>query len=400
MFTRRAFHLASFTALLAVLTSTSSALAGQQDKLDRALAQGKSSSSSQLVIVEPLPGYSEWVRVLLAHRGKLSEELSGNGSLTAELSAADLEALCEMSTAVRMCHSDAEVKPDASLTPSSSGQPTSSLLATLGLRNDATLGRGVTVAVIDSGLYASSAFAGRVKAFRDFTGTNALSVVPFDDYGHGTHVAGLIGGMQSPGDVAFQGVAPGVSFVILKVLDKNGAGKTSDVIRAIEFAVANKSRLGIDMINLSLGHPPYEQPETDPLVRAVEKASAAGIIVVASAGNHGMNAEGEQGYGGITVPGNAPSVLTVGAADHQDTVSRNDDRVAPYSSSGPTWYEGLAKPDFMAPGPWLGSEAAPGSSLYKTYPQFRTKGPSGKTFMQLSATSMAAAGATGVVSVL
>lgn len=256
MFTRRAFQLSSFTALLAVLTSTSSALAEPQDKLDRALRQGKSSPRSQRVIVEARPGYSEWVRVLLAHRGRLSEELSSNGSLTAELSAADLEALCEMSTAVTMCHSDAEVKPDATWTPSSSGQATSSLLATLGLRNDANLGSGVTVAVIDSGLYPSSAFAGRVKAFRDFTGTNAFTAAPFDDYGHGTHVAGLIGGLQSTGDVAFQGVAPGVSFVILKVLDKNGAGKTSDVIRAIEFAIANKRRLGIDMINLSLGHPP------------------------------------------------------------------------------------------------------------------------------------------------
>ncbi len=172
--------------------------------------------------------------------------------------------------------------------------------------------------------------------------------MPFDDFGHGTHVAGLIGGGQRAADVAFQGVAPGVSFVILKVLDSTGTGKTSDVIRAIEYAVANRARLGIGVINLSLGHPPFEAPETDPLVQAVEQASAAGLIVVASAGNNGMDANGEQGYGGVSVPGNAPSALTVGAANHQDTVRRDDDRVARYSSSGPTWYQGLAKPDFVA----------------------------------------------------
>ena len=298
-----------------------------------------------------------------------------------------------------MCHSDADVRSDGLPGSSPPGQARSTLLGTLGLRADSRLGSGVTVAIIDSGLHPSSAFEGRVKAFRDFTGTS-LSGLPFDDFGHGTHVAGLIGGGQRAEDVAFQGVAPGVSFVILKVLDSSGTGRTSDVIRAIEYTVANRRRLGIDVINLSLGHPPFEPPETDPLVQAVEQASAAGLIVVASAGNNGMDANGEQGYGGVSVPGNAPSALTLGAANHQDTVTRDDDRVAPYSSSGPTWYQGLAKPDFVAPGHWLGAEVAPGSSLYETYPQFRTSGPSGKTFMQLSGTSMAAAVATGVVSVL
>ena len=86
------------------------------------------------------------------------------------------------------------------------------------------------------------------------------------------------------------------------------------MIKAIEFATAQKNALGIHVINLSLGHPIYEPAATDPLVRAVERAVAAGIVVVASAGNFGYNrVVGSTGYAGITSPGNAPSAITVGA---------------------------------------------------------------------------------------
>ena len=115
-------------------------------------------------------------------------------------------------------------------------------------------------------------------------------------------------------------MAPSVNFVALKVLDKTGAGKTSNVIRAIEFAIANKKLFKIDIINLSLGHPIFEPAANDPLVQAVEKASKAGIIVVVSAGNHGVDKDGNIGFAGTTSPGNAPSALTVGASDHNATV--------------------------------------------------------------------------------
>ena len=76
---------------------------------------------------------------------------------------------------------------------------------------------------------------------------------------------------------------------MLKVLDENGQGYTSDVINAIEFVTKHKSRLGIDIINLSLGHPILEPAATDPLVQAVEAAVRAGIVVVAAAGNVGVS---------------------------------------------------------------------------------------------------------------
>ena len=100
--------------------------------------------------------------------------------------------------------------------------------------------------------------------------------------------------------------------------------------------------------------------------------------MVASAGNHGVDENGKLGFAGITSPGNAPSAITVGASDHKDTVTRRDDRVAAYSSSGPTWYDGLVKPDVVAPGHKLSSEAAPNSALFKTYPTLRNEGQFGQ----------------------
>ena len=113
--------------------------------------------------------------------------------------------------------------------------------------------------------------------------------MPSDAYGHGTHIAGLIAGSGARSGGKYVGVARSARLIGLKVLDAQGGGYASDVIEAVEFATANKAALGIDVINLSLGHPIYEPAATDPLVQAVERAVRAGIVVVVSAGNIGMN---------------------------------------------------------------------------------------------------------------
>ncbi len=273
------------------------------------------------------------------------------------------------------------------------------LRQTLGVDNTTWSGKGVGVAVIDSGLEMSSEFQYRVKAFYDFTNGGFAAKTPFDDYGHGTHVAGIIGGSGALStNAAYHGLAPKVNYVILKVLDKTGAGYTSDVIRAVEFAVANKAALGIDIINLSLGHPIYEPAATDPLDQAVEQATQAGIIVVAAAGNYGVNpTTGTPGYAGITSPGNAPSAITAGAVNIEGTVARGDDRIPSYSSAGPTWYDGYMKPDIVSPGHNIVAVAAKNGYLYKTYPQLTAADPD---YMILSGTSMATAVTTGSIALL
>ena len=267
---------------------------------------------------------------------------------------------------------------------------------TLGLQNSQWTGRGIGVAVVDSGLEMSSEFRYRVTGFYDFTKGGVDAVPAYDDYGHGTHVASLIGGSGALSyNSANRGLAPNVRFTILKALDKNGAGYTSDVIRAIDFAVDKRVELDIHIINLSLGHPIAQPAAADPLVQAVERASRAGIVVVVAAGNMGINpATGKPGYAGITSPGNAPSAITVGAAKTLDTVSRNDDRIPDYSSSGPTWYDAMVKPDVLAPGHNLVAAAAKQGTIYSAYPKLRD---ADSDYIRLSGTSMATAVTSGVV---
>ena len=251
-------------------------------------------------------------------------------------------------------------------------------------------GAGVGVAVVDSGIEPGTDFDNRIAAFYDFTHGDVRAVTPMDPYGHGTHVAGLIAS-------EYVGVAPNARLIGLRVLNEKGQGDTANVVRAIEFAIANKDLLGIDVLNLSLGHPIYEPAASDPLVQAVEHATREGIVVVVSAGNFGLNRKtGVAGYGGIASPGNAPSALTAGAVRTFNTVTRVDDRVAPYSSRGPSWYDGFAKPDFVAPGDNLLSIAAAGSALRLAQEQ---RGNTGN-YMRLSGTSMAAGVASGVVALV
>ena len=158
----------------------------------------------------------------------------------------------------------------------------------------------------------------------------------------------------------------------------------------------------IDVINLSLGHPIYEEAATDPLVQAVEQAVASGIVVVVSAGNDGIDPEtGQVGYAGIESPGNSPSAITVGAVRTFNTVARTDDQVADYSSRGPTWFDELAKPDLVAPGQRLVSDAS-NKGLINEYESwaylspFKTKGD----FIRLSGSSMATAVVSGIAALV
>ena len=238
-------------------------------------------------------------------------------------------------------------------------------------------GAGVGVAVIDSGItswhddltYHGTSSAVRTKAdqrvvaFADFVNGRTS---PYDDNGHGTHVAGTIAGNGYDSSGARAGIAPEAHLVGLKVLDENGRGVISDVIAALEWAIANKNAYNIRVANLSVGAAVTESYWTDPLTLAAKRAVDAGIVVVAAAGNLGKNKLGQSQYGGITAPGNAPWVLTVGAYSHEGTLRRNDDVVAAYSSRGPSAIDFEAKPDVVAPGTGVVSLSDPASLFYST----------------------------------
>ena len=267
-------------------------------------------------------------------------------------------------------------------------------------------GAGVGVAVIDSGVttwhddLSDVGVGQRVVEFVDFVDGIAT---PHDDYGHGTHVAGIIAGNGLDSDGVRTGIAPAAHLVVLKVLDATGRGHVSDVIAAIDYAVARRDALNIRVINLSVATGVYESYNSDPLTLAAERAVRAGITVVAAAGNNGRSPEGNTQYGGITSPGNAPWVLTVGASSHMGTPDRADDTIAAFTSRGPTALDHRAKPDIVAPGIGIESLSTPGSSLYVTAAPYLLPGT--RTipllpYLSLSGTSMSAPVVSGTVALM
>jgi serine protease AprX len=268
-------------------------------------------------------------------------------------------------------------------------------------------GSGVRVAVLDTGVYPSSDLSSdgssRVVAWQDFVKGSSS---PYDDNGHGTHVAGIVLGSGKASNGLFSGVAPAAELVAVKVLDQNGAGTVSTVINGLNWCVQNASAYNIRVINLSLGHDPAESYKTDPLCAAVRSAVKAGIVVVCAAGNKGKNSLGQTVYGGIECPGNEPSAITVGAENTNQTSTPADDTVCTYSSRGPTYIDHLAKPDLVAPGNKIVSLRSAGSSLDTTYPANQVA-PSayGSTagtanYFLLSGTSMAAPQVAGTAALM
>lgn len=262
-------------------------------------------------------------------------------------------------------------------------------------------GQGIGVAVLDSGMAAThtalkSQIAASVDLISTATGTK-------DEFGHGTHVAGIIAG-RANGSAATPlfstGVAPGARLINVRVLGADGSGLTSDVIAGIDWVIANRQRYNIRVINMSLGHPVTEPSATDPLCQAVVRAVNAGIVVVASAGNSGRTPAGRTVLGGISSPGNSPYAITVGALSTQGTAKRNDDKVASYSSRGPTRFELAVKPDIVAPGTRIVAPEAFNSWITSTYPTLHAGGSGDNAYMTLSGTSMSAAVVSGGVALL
>jgi serine protease AprX len=259
-------------------------------------------------------------------------------------------------------------------------------------------GRGITVAVIDSGFDPRHfSLKNRTLATVDFTGGDGV-----DHFGHGTHVAATIAGQ--PGRTAdtrmYQGVAPGAYLLNLRVLGNDGSGQASDVIEAIDWAVDHRAQYNIRVVNLSLGAPVMQPYRDDPVCAAVERAVRAGLFVVAAAGNHGLADDGRRVMGGIISPGNSPYATTVGALDTQGTPERADDVVAPFSSSGPTRFDLVMKPDLVAPGRRVVSAEAAGSLLSVNFPERHVAGSGPNAYIAGSGTSMAAAVVSGAAAVL
>jgi serine protease AprX len=268
-------------------------------------------------------------------------------------------------------------------------------------------GTGIGVAVIDSGIYSHPDLLSAQGQSRVVYRKSFIGGAQNDDFGHGTHVAGIIAGTGAASNVpgsshVLRGIAPNANLLDLRVLDQNGSSTDSAVIAAIQAAVTLKNAYNVRVINLSLGRPIYESCAIDPLCEAAEAAWSDGIVVVAAAGNLGRN-----GYSTVLSPGNSPHAITVGAMKTLETYTPSDDQIASYSSKGPTYIDMTVKPDVVAPGNLVVSLLAPGSTLATAFPE-NVVGPSyysstsagAPQYMRLSGTSMATPVVSGTVALM
>jgi len=279
-------------------------------------------------------------------------------------------------------------------------------------------GAGVTVAVVDTGFHyddvSAQGIGTRMIAQADFVDNSYCTNMHYsqqysnhcliqraysrDDHGHGSHIASTVASQLIDANTGTTlGVAPGANILSIRVLDENGSGTYIDVIEGIQYAVDSKELYNIRVINLSVTAPATGPYFLDPVNQAVAAAWAAGITVVVAAGNDGSHAQT------ITIPGNSPYVVTVGAINTAETAGDwSDDTMPDFSAAGPT-LDGFMKPDVVAPGvnvishlhvdPDDRSKSAYLARQHRAY-------DANVSLYGLSGTSMATAVASGVVALM
>lgn len=234
-------------------------------------------------------------------------------------------------------------------------------------------GNGSTVAILDTGIALHPDFRNRVLVFKDFV--NGRTGI-YDDNGHGTHLAGIIGGSGVLGNGRYTGIAPECQYIVLKVLDAMGNGNIEAVVRAVDWILENRVCYHIRFLNISIGMlPQTRREEQKSLIHAIQELWENGICVVAASGNNGPGASS------VTVPGTIPELITVGSMDDDDRVLLKGSMHLGYSGRGPTEIC-VAKPEILAPGTHIISCGSHGGYVSK------------------SGTSMATAVVTGGLAVL
>ncbi|WP_170287405.1 S8 family peptidase [Halioglobus maricola] len=261
-------------------------------------------------------------------------------------------------------------------------------------------GQGVTVAMLDSGLWEHDSLAldtsgaPRVVARYDAISGHEVNEA-FDESGHGSHLTSVLahsGPTLRDGKATgtYKGIAPDVKLAVIKAFNVEGQGGMLDIVRGVQWAIDNQAKHNIRVLNLSFASRPRWPYFLDPVNQAVMRAWQAGIVVVAAAGNEGPEPMS------VGSPGNLPYIITVGAVtDSWTPLDRSDDYVPDFSSRGPTPSAHI-KPDIVAPGGHMTGLTRPGSSLTTDHPEYLLD--TGEFVM--TGSSQAAALVSGLVALL
>ena len=229
-----------------------------------------------------------------------------------------------------------------------------------GVENKGWLGNGIVTVILDTGVEEHPELNGRLLVFKDFVSGKSL---PYDDNGHGTHVAGIICGRQI-------GIAPESKIIVLKILDSEGNGGTYTCMQAFRWILENQEKYNIRIVNLSMGMDMgADERNKERILKTVELLWDRGLVIVAAAGNMGPK------EGSITIPGLSDRVITVGSYDME------------YSGRGSRKLD-MIKPDLVTPGMNVFSCNA------------RWKEPKQMTYITKSGTSMSTPVVSGAAAVL
>ncbi|WP_274053788.1 S8 family peptidase [Thalassomonas haliotis] len=265
----------------------------------------------------------------------------------------------------------------------------------------ASYGQGVTIAFLDTGLESFPGLDANEDGwgrfcYMDFCGAyDAIADrFTYDGYseesGHGTHVASIAVNSDRDANGKLYGIAPNAGLLGIKAFDAEGKATYADVIRGIGWAVQEKDRFNLRVLNMSFSGPVRSSYWEDPLNQAVMKAWSEGIVVVASAGNLGSTPMT------VGVPGNVPYIITVGAmTDNYTPNDLSDDKLADFSSAGPT-VEGFVKPDLIAPGGHVAGLMSNQAQIAQEHPEYKLAGK----YFEMSGTSQATAVISGVAALI
>lgn len=363
---------------------------------------------SRTVIVEGLPGQLPRIRAKIAQfGGRVERQLPLINGVTARLPIPAITAL-RHTAGVRDINVDSRIRfataggvdPTLGFDPVNDMGGLPAITTMIGARASwaaGYTGKGIDVALIDSG----------VSPVRGLTSGNVVngpdlsfdsqnpSLTDLDGYGHGTHMASIIVGRDTPGSpssyvngTGFTGVAPDARLISLKVGAADGSADVSQVIAAINWVTQHATDKGfnIRVLNLSFGTDSIQPYKIDPLAYAAEMAWRKGIVVVAAGGNDGTSTTS------LSDPASDPYLLAVGADDPNGTLDPSDDTVPAFASRG----TGNRHVDLVAPGVHVLGLRDPNSMVDQSYPSAEV----GTRFFRGSGTSQAAAVTTGAVALL